>query len=64
MTVEEQAEKLIDEAWQYVPSSGRTREVLSIRIAIWCAEKIVSNIGVSTNDEYWADVIKYLNNKL
>jgi hypothetical protein len=64
MTVEQQAEKLIDEAYQYAPSSGGTKEAISIKIAIWCAEKIASNIGFSVNDEYWADVIKYLNNKI
>lgn len=63
MTVEQQAEKLIDEAYQYAPSSGGTREAISISIAIQCAEKIVSNIGFSVNDEYWVGVIKYLNNK-
>jgi len=64
MTVEQQAEKLIDEAYEYAPSSGGTKEAISIRIAIWCAEKIASNIGFSPNDEYWADVIKYLKKKL
>ncbi len=64
MTVEQQAEKLIDEAYIYAPSSGVIKEAISIRIAIWCAEKIESNIGFSVNDEYWADVIKYLNNKI
>ena len=39
MTVEQQAEKLIDEAYQYAPSSGGTKEVISIRIAIWGAER-------------------------
>lgn len=34
MTVEQQAEKLIDEAYQYAPSSGGTREAISISIAI------------------------------
>ena len=63
ITVEQQAEKLIDEAYQYAPSSGVTKEAISISIAIWCAEKIASNIGFSVNGEYWADVIKYLNNK-
>lgn len=48
---------------QYAPSSGGTREAISISIAIQCAEKIVSNIGFSVNDEYWVGVIKYLNNK-
>lgn len=28
MTVEQQAEKLIDEAYQYAPSSGRTKEAI------------------------------------
>lgn len=64
MTAEQQAEKLIDEAYQYAPSSGATKEAIAIRIAIWCAEKIASNIGFSSNDEYWVDVIKYLNNKI
>lgn len=63
MTAEQQAEKLIDEAYQYAPSSGGTKEAISIMIAIWCVEKIASNIGFSVNDEYWSDVIKYLNNK-
>lgn len=64
MTVEQQAEKLIDEAYQHAPSSGGTKEAISINIAIWCAEKIISNIDFSVNDEYWADVIKYLKNKI
>lgn len=63
MRVDEQAEKLIDEAYQYAPSSGETKEAISIKIAIWCAEKIASNIGFFDNDEYWADVIKHLKNK-
>jgi len=63
MTIEQQAEKLIDEAYQYAPSSGETKEAISIKIAIWCAEKIASNIGFSDNNEYWADVIKHLKNK-
>ena len=50
MTVEQQAEKLIDEAYQYAPSSGGTKEAISIMIAIWCAEKIASNIGFSVNE--------------
>jgi len=62
VTVEQQAEKLIDEAYRYAPSSGGTREAISVRIAIWCAEKIASSIGFSA-DEYWTDVIRYLNNK-
>jgi len=36
MTVEQQAEKLIDEAYEYAPSSGGTKEAISISIAIWC----------------------------
>ena len=63
MTVEQQAEKLIDEAYEYAPSSGATQEALAVRIAIWCAENIASNQGLSMNYEYWTDVIKYLNNK-
>jgi hypothetical protein len=55
-----QAEKLIHEAYEYAPSSGATKEALSVEIALWCAEKIASNIGYSVNDEYWDDVIKYL----
>ena len=60
MTVKQQAEKLIDEAYQYAPSSGDTKEAISIEIAIWCAEKIASNIGFSDNNEYWSEVIQYL----
>jgi hypothetical protein len=64
MTVEQQAEKLIDEAYQYTETGSCIQENMAIRIAIWCANNIASNIGFSTNDEYWIDVIKYLNNKL
>lgn len=52
MTIEQQARKLINEAYQYAPSSGGTKEVISIKIAIWCVEKISSNIGFSVNDKY------------
>lgn len=64
MTIEQQAEKLIDEAYQYAPSSGYLQEKFAIEIAIWCANKIGSNVGFSDNDEYWVEVIKYLQDKL
>lgn len=64
MSVEEQAEKLINEAYIHAPSSGATKEGLAIRIAIWCASNIASNLGASANDEFWSDVINYLNNKV
>lgn len=61
MTVEQQAEKLINEAYQHAPSSGATKEVLAVGIALWCANNIAANLGLSPNDEYWGDVIEYLN---
>jgi hypothetical protein len=60
MTIEQQAEKLIDEAYIYAPSSGYLQEKFAIEIAIWCAQKIGSNIGFSDNDEYWSNVVKHL----
>jgi hypothetical protein len=60
MTIEQQAEKLIDEGYEYAPSSGYMKEKFAIEIAIWCAKKIASNIGFSDNDEYWSNVIKHL----
>ena len=63
MTVEEQGEKLINESWQFAPSSGGTRERIAIDIAIWCVNNIISNLDFSVNDEYWINVLKYLKNK-
>lgn len=64
MNAEAQAEKLIDEAYQYAPSSGYLQEKFAIEIAIWCANKIGSNVGFSDNDEYWVEVITYLKKQL
>jgi hypothetical protein len=50
MTEEQQAKKLIDEAWEYSPSSGAT----------WCAEKIALNLSEDVNNEYWNNVIKII----
>lgn len=65
MTVEQQAERLINEAWQHAPSSGATRDALAVKIAIWCAEEVLSEVGASFSEaeEYWQDVVNYLKNK-
>jgi hypothetical protein len=63
MTVQERAESLIDEAYEFAPSSGAIKEAVAIEIAIWCAENIAANQGFSMNYEYWVDVIKALKSK-
>lgn len=63
MTVEQQAEILIDEAYEFAPSSGGVKQKIAIEIAIWCAENIAANQGFSMNYEYWVDVIKVLKSK-
>jgi hypothetical protein len=60
MTEEQQAKKLIDEAWEYSPSSGATRDALAVQIATWCAEKIALNLSEDVNNEYWNNVIKII----
>lgn len=64
MTVKDQAEGLISEAWQFTETGSCTQKKMSVEIALWCAKNIASHIGFSPNDEYWIDVINYLRNKL
>lgn len=62
MTIEQQAEKLIDEAYGYAPSSGYMQEKFAIEIAIWCATQILGSVDKSNLDslEYWANVLLLL----
>jgi hypothetical protein len=64
MTAQQQAEKLIDEAYLFSSVPEWLKEIDATRIAFWCAKKIASNIGFSSNDEYWAEVVECLKEKL
>jgi hypothetical protein len=61
MTVKQQAENLIDEAYQFAPSSGGTKESIAISIAIWHVDGILSALP---GNKYWIDVIEYLEAKI
>ena len=61
MRVDQQAEQLIDEAYQFAPSSGGTKEAIAIRIAIWHVDGMLLTLP---ENKYWIDVSKYLEAKI
>ncbi len=58
MTIEQEAHRLIEECRVYAS------EIEAIQCALWCAKKVLSNIGNSSNDEYWEGVVNYLQSKI
>ena len=67
MTVQQEAEELIDEFYPcaYAGSAECAREKEAIRISINCAKKIQMNLNsIPASSNHWSEVILYLETKL